>query len=347
MLRFIMLFLPLFFVSCAPRCGYNYQMENAQEFVLDSYKIKEGKFSILEMEGKETPPLPASFLVEYEDQIDEDDVLKVAIFHPTRSDLTEAVSAVGGSVGFRVQNGEIKLPSLPPVFIKGLTLKEAQQKIQSLYDSEISSVQVFIEYLERRHSNVELTGAVGASMIPINGRTRLYEILSIAHISPSANLFDSYVLRGGKVVPVDLVKLMLEGDMSQNIVMRPKDKIFIAATLSSSVMVMGEVGMAQTIPIPSGSLSIRHALASAGGIPFTGNRDCILVIRGNVLCPKIYRLSWNHITYLPNDSLLLMPGDTIYISEKPITKWNRFIEQLIPSSVLFDLLIKTKGYCCK
>jgi polysaccharide export outer membrane protein len=26
-----------------------------------------------------------------------------------------------------------------------------------------------------------------------------------------------------------------------------------------------------------------------------------------------------------------MPGDTVYVSEKPITAWNRFINQLLPS----------------
>jgi len=26
-----------------------------------------------------------------------------------------------------------------------------------------------------------------------------------------------------------------------------------------------------------------------------------------------------------------MPGDTVYVSEKPITTWNRFIDQLLPS----------------
>ena len=28
-----------------------------------------------------------------------------------------------------------------------------------------------------------------------------------------------------------------------------------------------------------------------------------------------------------------MPGDTVYVSEKPITQWNRFIDQLLPSCV--------------
>ena len=69
----------------------------------------------------------------------------------------------------------------------------------------------------------------------------------------------------------------------------------------------------------------------AGGIPYTGDKSVIQVIRGNILRPKVYTLNWEQILHLPNDSLLLMPGDTVYIAAKPITEWNRFIEQLLPS----------------
>jgi polysaccharide biosynthesis/export protein len=202
---------------------------------------------------------------------------------------------------------------------------------------------VFIDYIERGHSKVELSGNVATPIVPVNGRIRLYEVLAVAKVPTNANLFKSYVVRDQHLLPIDLYKLIHEGDMSQNIVMRPNDKIFIADPLASSVLVMGEVGYAQVIPVPHGSISIREALVAAGGIPYTGDKRCIQVIRGNIVNPKIYNLSWNHIVHLPNDSLLLMPGDTIYISETPITKWNRFIDQLIPNGLLIDLGIKTRG----
>jgi polysaccharide export outer membrane protein len=119
--------------------------------------------------------------------------------------------------------------------------------------------------------------------------------------------------------------------MCKNIVMRGGDKIYIANPADCMVMVMGEVGSPKALQLPYGFMSLREAIVMAGGIPFTGDKNCIQVIRGNLQCPKIYKLSWNHIVHLPNDSLLLMPGDTIYISAKPITEWNRFIDQLLPS----------------
>jgi polysaccharide biosynthesis/export protein len=337
------IFFILFACGCAPRCAYKYCKEGAQEFVLDSYQISQGKFSILQLEGACVGCLPPECLIEYEDRIDEDDVLTIALFHPTRKDLEEAVCAVGRTVGYRVVNGQIYLPMIDAVCVQGLTLNQARATIQALYNQLICNVDVFIEYAERLHSNVELTGAVSVSEIPVNGRIRLYEVLSLAGVASNANFFKSYVVHECALLPVDLYQLMVEGDMSQNIVMHPKDKIFIADPMAATVVVMGEVGLNKVIPVPHGSISLREALACAGGIPFTGDKRCIQVIRGNIVNPKIYCLSWNHITYLPNDSLLLMPGDTVYISEKPITRWNRFIEQLLPSSLLIDLGIRTRG----
>ena len=339
---FYILFLGFCATGCSP-CRYNYSYEGAEEFVLDSYRIQEGKFSILEMEGETCYPIARSCLEEYEDLIDEDDVLAITLFHPKRQDLCNCVNTIGSSIGYRVINGCIQLPSIPPTDVKGLTLQQAKQRIEETYQSEISFVEVFIEYHQRLHSKVELIGAVQAPEVPINGRMRLFEVLSKARVPPDANFFKSYIVRQDQILPVDIAKLIFDGDMSQNIVMHPKDKIFIADPMSSTVTVLGEVGIAQVIPVPKGSISLREAIAQAGGIPFTGDKRSIQVIRGNISNPKIYCLSWNHITYLPNQSLLLMPGDTVYISEKPITKWNRFIEQLLPSSLLIDVGTKTRG----
>ncbi len=339
---FLLLLITPFLVSCSRPSTYRYCIEGAQEFVLDSYQISQGKFSILGLEGASVAPLDPMLLCEYEDQIDEDDVLKIALFHPSRKDLVEAVYSIGQSIGYRVVCGNIYLPILGAVTVKGLTLNEARNYIQSRYTAEISQVDVFIEYAERLHSKVELTGAVKVPEIPINGRMRLYEVLALAGVPPDSNLFMSYVLREGCLLPVDLFQLMHEGDMCQNIVMRPNDKIFIAEPCAATITVLGEVGLSQVIPVPNGTISLREAIAAAGGIPFTGDKRCILVIRGNIVSPKVYRLAWEHVTYLPNQSLLLMPGDTVYISERPLTRWNRFIEQLLPSSLLIDLGIRTQ-----
>ena len=142
------------------------------------------------------------------------------------------------------------------------------------------------------------------------------------------------------MLPVDFYKLIKEGDMSQNVVMRGGDKIYIADAEDSTIMVLGEVGKECSLNIPNGFMTLRKALAEAGGIPYTGDKSYIQVIRGNVLHPKIYTLNWKHVIHLSNDSMLLIPGDIVYVAAKPLTEWNRFVTQVLPTLIGFDLISK-------
>lgn len=340
MTRMIFLFLCLVVASCSgPYMGKD--LFGADEFVLDSYKIREGKFSILEMEGFCTEELDEQYLDEYQDRIHEDDVLQIALYHPKRSDIIGAVEYIGKNIGYQVMNGQIFLPDLPPVEVAGLTLEEARQKIQDHYREQIADMEVFITYKDRIVRKVELMGLTSISSVPVDGKIRLFDVLSKARIPTDANLFKSYIIRDGKMLPVDMCKLIKEGDMSQNIVMQGGDKIYIADSGASTLMVMGEVGRERTLAVPLGYLSLRQALAEAGGIPYTGDKSYIQIIRGSIARPKIYTVSWEHVIHLPNDSLLLMPGDIVYVAAKPITEWNRFISSLLPCFSGVDVLFKT------
>jgi polysaccharide export outer membrane protein len=335
MLRFFCLILAgisLLLLSSCNKQRYDYAVLGADEFVCDSYKIREGKLTILEMEGRETGELTAQDLQEYRDVIVEDDILNIAVYHPKRKDLMQSIEMLNENIGgFRVYRGQVSLPDLPPIYIAGLTLEEARELLQEHFREHVQDVELYVTYRDRLQRKVELIGLVNIPTIPVDGKIRLYEVLSKAHIAPEANLFMSYVVRHGIPLAIDLHKLIHEGDMCQNIVMRGGDKIFIANPSDATVIVMGEVRMPQAVNLLYGFMSLRQVLVSAGGIPFTGDLNSIQVIRGNLQCPKIYNLTWDHIIHLPNDSLLLMPGDTVYVSATAITEWNRFIDQLLPS----------------
>lgn len=341
MTRIIIHLLAAFCLASCTGAYMGKDLFGADEFVLDSYKIREGKFSILEMEGKSYEELDESLLEEYQDRIAEDDVLQIALYHPKRGDIVQAVQNVGNTIGYRVVEGQIRLPDSPPIHVEGLTLEEARKKIQDHYNELIHDTEAFLAYRERMVRKVELMGLTGLSSVPVDGKIRLFDVLSKARIPIDANLFKSYILRDGQMLPVDMRKLVREGDMSQNIVMRGGDKIFIAESAASSIMVMGEVAREMAMPMPNGFMSLRQALANAGGIPYTGDKSYIQIIRGNICRPKIYTISWEHVIHLPNDSLLLMPGDIVYVAAKPITEWNRFISQLLPSFSGFDIMFKS------
>jgi polysaccharide export outer membrane protein len=237
---------------------------------------------------------------------------------------------INESSGFEVCNHTLSLPEIPAIDVNGLTLSQTKSVIESTYHEQLPDAQVFVNFKKRKARYAQVIGA-RIPFIEVDGTTRLSEVIAKAGLCQNTNLYDSYIVRGGCQLPIDLNKLIAEGNNSQNIVVRGGDKIFFAQAGDAMVMIMGEVHHPLVYPIPHGSVCLRDALAHAAGIPFTGNDCAIYVIRGNLKRPKIYHLTWKEVNSVPNNSLLLMDGDVVYIGEKKITDWNRFISQLQPS----------------
>lgn len=338
-MRFLTLF--LFFAAACTNPPYRGSgICGADDLVIDSYQVREGKFAVMDMEGQSYECLDDELLECYEDVIQEGDLLRIAVHHPTRGDIGGSINAIGQSVGYRVACGKLQLPDLGAVEVAGLGLTEAREKIEAAYRCEINDIEVFLTYQERSMRKVELMGMVEKPIIPVDGQTRLFEVLAVARVPASANLFKSYVVRNDQLLAVDLYRLVKEGDMTQNIVMRGGDKIYVAEASASSLMVLGEVNTQRVVDLPNGFMTLRQALAEAGGITMSGDKRYIQVIRGNMINPKIYTIHWEHVVRLPSDSLLLIPGDIVYVAATPIAEWGRFVNQILPTLVGFDLVTK-------
>lgn len=314
----------LLLIGCASP-SYQNTTFDIECFAADSQKIAQGKYAILELDSfNETPTCSK------EERIIEGDILAITLHCPGRPDRVEKFETIAKRTGFPVINGKIVIPHLQSMEVEGLTLQECRDIIQSEYRQQLPSASIFVNFKKQKERFVRVIGA-RKTVIPISGRTSLSEVIAKAQIPSSANLFKSYVMRGDEQLAIDLYKLIHEGDATQNIVMQSDDCIFIAHLTDATVLVTGEVRQPLVIPVPYGFISTREALSIAGGIPFTGSRGCIQVIRGEPICPKIFAFSWKEMFAYPNSSLLLMPGDIVFISEKPITQWNRFVNQLQPS----------------
>lgn len=314
--------------SCSPPV-YEKTTFGIEDFALDSQQISQGKLSILSMEEHESPVFPTSSPPE--ELIADGDELSISLYCPQRSDRMSALDIINSRIGFVITDGKLSLPHLEPIYASGITLLELKKEIQNAYSEQIPDIQVFLNFKKRKERYVQIIGGSNG-LIGLNGQMKLSEVLAKAQFNPYSNLFKSYVIRDGRQLQIDLYKLIHEGDQCQNIVMQEGDQIFIANERDAPIMVTGEVFNPSVIPVPYGFMTLREALARAGGIPFTGAEKCMYVIRGDLTRPKIYKLAWCDLVHYPIQSLLLMPGDIVVVSEKPITEWNRFINQLQPST---------------
>ncbi|HRW58068.1 MAG TPA: SLBB domain-containing protein [Chlamydiales bacterium] len=307
-----------------------YHTYSAEDLVVDSYSLK------IE---KEVDKKPSEEIASDEKIILEKDRLKICVIHPQRQDLHSLFENFAPS-GYVVENGCIQLYSIGKISIGNLPIDAAKSKIKALLSEKYGFLDISMEFIERPNMIVELIGLVRNPKIPIDGNTRLFSALAQAGISSEANLSKSYLSRDGKMMPIDFYKLIKEGDMSFNIKLKAMDKIYIADSMSASIMVMGEVKMGRVFPMQGNVMPLKEAIALAGGISYTGNLAAIQVIRGNLASPKIYSLSWQHVLQLPTDSLLLIPGDIVYVTAAPITSWNRFVSQILPTFAGVEMVRK-------
>lgn len=135
-----------------------------------------------------------------------------------------------------------------------------------------------------------------------------------------ASLRDSYLLRNGERVPVDFEALVHRNDVSQDIYVRPGDVIVIASGLGREVFLMGEVGEQKSVGYTDGMTLVElisGASERGGGYLPTARLSQVLIVRGNLANPTTFDVNLSRILKGRDPDVFLMPGDIVYVSERP------------------------------
>jgi polysaccharide biosynthesis/export protein len=169
---------------------------------------------------------------------------------------------------------------------------------------------------------------------------RLLEVIALGGsiILDRASLRGAYVARGDKRLPINFRTLLREGDLKQNIAMRPGDVVFVPDDSNEVAFVFGAVagGTARggAIPFLNGQLEITQALAQAG----YGFRERALgrlsrtrVIRSNGDQGELFTVNVAQILKGEAAPFPLMPGDVVFVPASAMATWNQALEQLLPT----------------
>lgn len=113
----------------------------------------------------------------------------------------------------------------------------------------------------------------------------------------------------------------------------PQVNISIAEYKSQKVYVLGEINNPGVLYLNNEAMSIMDALMLSSSIDQnTGDPRFIYVIRGDMPCPKIYWLNANTPDRLIlAEHFYLQNNDIVYVSPAVVTRWNRFLSQLLPT----------------
>lgn len=153
-----------------------------------------------------------------------------------------------------------------------------------------------------------------------------------------ADLPGAYLSRDGKNLDIDMARLLDQGDMRQNILLRKGDLLFIPYAKQANVYALGEVTNPTVIHFRD-NLTLLDAIAHAGGLNKTTYRDEVCIVRGSLKNPEVIRLHYPAILEGTEPNRLLMAGDIVYVPATLVTGIERLSRQIIP---FLDALVREK-----
>jgi len=245
-------------------------------------------------------------------------------------------------------DGKIYFYLLPGLDVWGLTLPQARDLIATKSEMFLRKKPVVsITLLEVDSKRVWLLGHLNKpGIFPMPGPITLLEAVAEAGgPTPSgesngpgsprtatADLQRSFVLRRGLRIPVDFERLVLEGDLSQNIYLQPGDFVYLPSATAQTVHVLGAVELAGAVS-SGGGLTLVQTIASAGGTIKDAYLTHVAIVRGSLAHPTISVVDYQAILKGTASDVLLEPHDIVYVPYSPCRTLTRYLDLILQTFV--------------
>jgi polysaccharide biosynthesis/export protein len=237
-------------------------------------------------------------------------------------------------------DGKIYYNLLPGLDVWGLTLAQTKSLLEKELSKYIKSKpQVAINLRNVESKKVWILGRVNTpGVFPLSTPTTLLDAISQAGgpltnntIDPLDDMVDyqhSFIMREGKVLPVNFQKLLRDGDINQNIYLKPDDFVYLPTATSRNVYVLGAVAQPRMIRF-SNQMSLVTAMAGAGGTIKYANLSQVAIVRGSLTDPKIAIMDYGDIVRGKTSDVLLEPSDLVYVPFSPYQKLERYVDLIL------------------
>ena len=278
---------------------------------------------------------------DYDYRIGRGDVLSIIVYdHPelTIPAGSERSPAESGNIVHR--DGTIFYPYIGRVQVEGRSVAEVRDLIASRLQTYISEPQVEVRIAAFKSQEVQVTGEVrrpGAQPITNVPLTLLDAIGQAGGLDEEANWHEVQFTRAGKTQRISLYAMLNEGQLARDILLQDGDVIHVPDVGNQQVYVMGEVGEPQALSMGRTRLTLTDALAQAGSFKeASANASGIFVFRRTPATSgklaTVYQLdARNAAAMVLGTRFVLQPTDIVYVTSTPLGRWNRVINQLLPT----------------
>lgn len=237
--------------------------------------------------------------------VGEGDILKITVYnHP---DLESTVRVEGG--------GTISFPLIGQVSVNGLTVSRVAEVLAArLADGYLVNPQLGVFVQEFRSRKATIMGKVmKPGLYELHGQTTFLELLSkTGGLEPEAG-DRAFIKRKadragveGKVIVVDLKRLIEKGDTALDVAIMDGDSIFVAE--AGVFYITGEVKKPNAYKLEAGTTVIK-AITVAGGFTDQAARDRVLVVRAEGGDEETIRVGAGGASW----DAAIRNGDSIYV----------------------------------
>jgi polysaccharide export outer membrane protein len=213
--------------------------------------------------------------------------------------------------------GKITVPLIGDVQAAGLTVHELANRLTQEFAKKVKVPQVTVTLREVNSYRIYFLGKVGKpGVLTSKSEVNLLQAISMAGgIQDGADLSLAYVARGTERVPIDFVKLLRQGDLSQNIMLHPEDTVVIPDNPRNVVYVSGEVKQPGMLPfVKERGWTALQAVVAVGGFTQFAARGRAHLLREEGGRRMTVPIDFNDLMRAGKD-IPLNPGDIIVVPQ--------------------------------
>lgn len=237
------------------------------------------------------------------------------------------------------ERGMLHLPLVGDVEVAGLSLVDAESRIEEALEPFDRTARVTLLMQEPAGQQASVLGAVGTpGRYHVVPGLRLADLLALAGgtttieeegmVLATSDLASARLVRNGEVVPVSLA-LALTGNPRHNIRVRPGDHLYVPPTLNNFVTVLGEVHSASLVRYRPG-IRLTTAIAMAGGTTRDADHSDLIVMRGENDSRLVYEVELDHVLDGDADDPILAPGDVVYVHSSGVANFRDAMTAISP-----------------
>ena len=279
--------------------------------------------------------------VEY--RISQGDILGITLIgYPDIAPATTSANSGANpyASGFPVdQQGFIQFPLIGRIKASGMSVPQFTANLRGQLQRYLKYSDPQVKIVDYRGNKFFIDGEVkqpgefSIADVPVS----LYSAISMAGGATPTGDSDSIVLnRKGISYNIGLQTLREMGSSANQVYVQDGDSIHVNSQSRNKIYVLGEFGKVAPVPILEQGISLAQVLGESNGLNAnTANAAKIYVVRDTPNYPltNIYYVDMQSITSFSLANRFEMhPNDIVYVDPTGLTRWNRVISSLLPST---------------